>query len=76
MFVCFIKSKFGLNKLLEETVNKITQCLCFSLKIAQSRQENAHMKESLTPSNPTLDELMFLLPFYIVVGKLCRKKKS
>lgn len=38
LFVCFMKSKFGLNKPLEETVNKITQYLCFSLKTTQSRR--------------------------------------
>lgn len=76
MFICFIKSKIGLNKPIEKPVNKITQYLCFSLKIAQSKQENTHMKECLSLSNPTLNDLMFLLPFYIVVGNLYLKIKT
>lgn len=60
--VCFIK--FGLNKPLEETVNKITQYLYFSLKTAQSRQ-NTQIKECLILSNPALD----VSP----VAKLCLK---
>lgn len=38
-------------------------------------QENTHMKECLSFSDPALDDLMFPLPSCIVVGNLYLKRK-